>query len=51
VAVGEPVEVVVEPTDDAGVLGRALLQSKRTTQPKTARADALSPGRAGAKAG
>jgi hypothetical protein len=51
VSVGEPVEVKLEPTNDAAVLGRALLQSKRTTQPKTARADALSPGRAGAKAG
>jgi hypothetical protein len=37
VSVGESVTVVVEPTDDRRVLERALLQSKRTTQPKTAR--------------
>jgi hypothetical protein len=41
VSVGEPVEVVVEPTRDPQTLERALLQSKRTTQPKKARADVL----------
>jgi hypothetical protein len=43
VSVGEPVAVVVEPTSDPRVLERALLQSKRTTQPKTARVDAIQP--------
>lgn len=41
VSLGDPVAVVVEPTSDRRVLARALLQSKGTTQPKRARADAL----------
>jgi hypothetical protein len=39
VSVGEPVAIVVEPTDDPRVFESALLQSKRTTQPKKPRAD------------
>jgi hypothetical protein len=41
VSIGEPIAVVVEPTSDRRVLERALLQSKSTTQPKKARADAI----------
>jgi hypothetical protein len=39
VSVGDPLAVVVEPTNDRRVLERALRQSKRTTQPKKARVD------------
>jgi hypothetical protein len=38
-SIGEPVAVVLEPTNDPKVLERALVQSKRTTQPKKARDD------------
>jgi hypothetical protein len=41
ISIGEPVVLVVEPTTDQLVLERAILLSKRTTQPKKARVDAI----------
>lgn len=41
VAVGDKLKIVVQPTTSPKVFERALEQSKQTTQPKTARPDAI----------
>jgi hypothetical protein len=41
VAVGDTVKMIVEPTSSARVLAKAREQSKLTTAPKIARADAI----------
>jgi hypothetical protein len=43
VAVGEMVQMVVEPTSSASALAHAREQSKKTTSPKVARPDAIDP--------
>ncbi len=43
VVVGDKLKMSVEPSSSARVLARALQQSKVTTAPKNARADAIDP--------
>ena len=42
-SVGDTLRIVIEPTAAARTLDRAIVQSKVTTQPRTARADAIMP--------